>query len=239
MNSDNSLNHYELSRRFWDFAFENPELISPTHSAIYFFAIEHCNRLGWKEKFGLPTSMVKDAIGLKSYNSYKKHFDDLVSWGFFKVIELSKNQYSSNIIAISKKVKATEKQNESTVKALDKALGKHDTKHSESTGSIDKQVTIEQVTNKQVTIARSRFDTFWEAYAKKVDSKKCLDKWLKLSEQEQTKALQVVADYVRSTPEVQFRKNPLTWLNGKCWNDDIRAPEAVQTQLPLKREMVY
>lgn len=36
---------FKLSRNFFDWSFENPELITPTHSAIYFFAIEHCNRL--------------------------------------------------------------------------------------------------------------------------------------------------------------------------------------------------
>jgi hypothetical protein len=78
---------YDLSRAWFDFCFENPEKIKPIHTAIYFFSIEHCNRLGWKEKFGLPTSMVLDAIGLKSYASYKKHFDDIVEFGFLKVHE--------------------------------------------------------------------------------------------------------------------------------------------------------
>jgi DNA gyrase inhibitor GyrI len=46
------MNSYELSRNFYDWAFENPEKIKPNHAALYFFAIEHCNRLAWKEKFG-------------------------------------------------------------------------------------------------------------------------------------------------------------------------------------------
>ena len=33
--------------------------------------------------------------------------------------------------------------------------------------------------------------------------------------------MDVVVSYVLSTPDVKFRKNPLTWLNGKCWNDEI------------------
>ena len=133
---------YDLSRNFWNYVFENPEKVKPAHVAIYFFAIEHYNRMGWKDKFGLPTSMVLDAIGMKSYSTYKTHFDDLVEWGFIDVLEYSKNQYSANIIALSKKAKAN-------VKALDKALVKHASKHSESThqstrqstSSIDKQET--------------------------------------------------------------------------------------------------
>ena len=116
------LDIYTLSRNWFNWSFENPELICPNHTALYFFCIEHCNRLGWKEKFGLPTSMAKEAIGIKSYNTYKKTLDDLVRFGFIEMIEVSKNQYSSNIIALSKKAKALDK-------ALDKALTKHLIKH--------------------------------------------------------------------------------------------------------------
>jgi hypothetical protein len=26
---------------------------------------------------------------------------------------------------------------------------------------------------------------------------------------------------LKSKSDIQYRKNPLTWLNGKCWNDEI------------------
>jgi len=134
------MNSYELSRKFWDWSFENPEIVKPIHSSIYFFAIEHCNRLGWKEKFGLPSQMVMEAIGVKNWRTYSKGLNDLVEYGFIKMIEKSKNQYSSNIIAIVNFTKAD-------TKALDKALQKHSKKQGQSTVSIDKQETIEQGTN--------------------------------------------------------------------------------------------
>ena len=81
------MNHYELSRTFWDWSFENPEKVKPIHSALYFFTIEHCNRLGWKEKFGLPTTMAKEAIGVRSYNTYINALTDLVDWGFLILVE--------------------------------------------------------------------------------------------------------------------------------------------------------
>ena len=113
------MNGYDLSRSFWDFSFENPDTVKPNHIALYFFAIEHCNRLGWKKKFGLPTSMAMEAINIKSYNTYIEAFRDLVEWGFIELVQKSKNQYSSNIIALSKFDKALDK-------ALDKAIVKHD-----------------------------------------------------------------------------------------------------------------
>ena len=65
------MNSYELSRDWFDFAFSNPEKIKPTHASIYFFAIEHCNRLGWKKNFGFPSQMVMESIGVKNWRTYK------------------------------------------------------------------------------------------------------------------------------------------------------------------------
>src|SRR5258708_5063874 len=96
---------YELSRAWFDFAFANPEKISPNHAALYFFAIEHCNRMGWKEKFGLPTNMAKEAIGIKNYRTYTNTLNDLIEWGFIVMVEKSKNQFSANIIAFVKNTK--------------------------------------------------------------------------------------------------------------------------------------
>jgi uncharacterized protein YlbG (UPF0298 family) len=152
------MNSYELSRSFIDFSFENPSKIKPNHYAVFFFAIEHCNRLGWKSEFGLPTSMTMEATGIRSYNTYIKTFTELNDFGFINIIEKSKNQYSSNIIALSNFDKALDK-------ALDKAFIKHSTKHStkhipkqhestvqstvQSISSINKQITNNQLNNKQ------------------------------------------------------------------------------------------
>lgn len=147
---------FKLYRDFWDFAFEHPEKIKPNHIAIYSFAIEHCNRLGWKGRFGLPTSMVMDAIGLRSYNTYIKSFNELVEFGFFSLVEKSKNQYSSNIIALSNFNKAQGK-------ALDKAMIKHASKQVESThqstGESNDSIIkpIYQYTNKQEEEIKKEF----------------------------------------------------------------------------------
>jgi len=145
------MNSYELSRSFIDFAFDNPEKISPNHYAVYFFAIEHCNRLGWKKKFGFPSQMTMDAIGIKKNQTYTRYFNDLVDWGFFELIEKSKNQYSSNIISLQS---ATPKKG----KALDKAFIRHGAKQLEGMGSgigqsnstIDKPINNEPLTTKPI-----------------------------------------------------------------------------------------
>jgi hypothetical protein len=137
------MNGYDLSRNFVNFSFENPSKIKPNHYALYFFAIEHCNRLGWKKEYGLPTTMTMEAIGIKSYNTYIKTFNELVDFGFFNLVERSKNQYSANIIELSNNDKAP-------IKALDKAFIKHATKQVQSTeqsiSSINKPITSKPIT---------------------------------------------------------------------------------------------
>lgn len=215
-----NMNSYNLSRFFWDFAFENPSKIKPIHCAIYFFSMEHCNRLGWKKEFGLPTSMVIEAIGVKSYSVYKSAFDDLVEYNFFEVLQYSKNQYSSNIIALKENSKANTKAN---TKALDKALQKHSIKQSKSSDSIDKQVTNNQITNNTCF----SFDDFWIMYAKSSDKTKCKSKYDNLVESERQDIKIKLPIYLKTITDKKYQKNPLTYLNGKCWNDieDIQHTE--------------
>lgn len=115
------MNSYELSRTWFDFAFENPEKISPNHAAIYFFAIEHCNRLGWRDKFGFPTQMAMDAVGIKKHGTYMRYFRDLEAWGFFDVKARSQNQWSANIISLQNTLPKTGR-------ALDRAMRIHNAK---------------------------------------------------------------------------------------------------------------
>jgi len=208
------MNGYELSRKWFDFCFDNPEKIKPNHTALYFFAIEHCNRLGWKEKFGFPTEMAKDAIGIKNYRTYINTITDLVDWGFIKMIEKSKNQYSANIIALVNYTKAT-------TKALDKATSKHSTKQGQSNyksiDSIDKP--LKPITNKPINI---EFDIFWNLYDKKRGAKnKCKEKWNKLSDEQRILIIDTLPAFKKAIKDKQFQPFPETYLNQERWNDEI------------------
>ena len=212
------MNGYELSRNWFDFCFDNPEKIKPNHTALYFFCVEHCNRLGWKEKFGLPTTMAKEAIGIRSYNTYINTLNDLVNWGFIIMVEVSKNQYSSNIIALSNFNKAPDK---ASNKALDKALINHATKQSESTeqsiDSIDKPITNNQKQTNKKTINRVIFpfdsDSFlsswnlWKQYKKeehrfsyksKVSEQAALKKLATLSDSNEVKAIEIISQSIEN-----------------------------------------
>jgi hypothetical protein len=68
-------------------------------------------------------------------------------------------------------------------------------------------------------------------YDKPTEKQSCKLKWEKLSESERELIFQKLPAYVNATPERQFRKNPLTYLNRKIWLDEM-IPE-----LPKKSAM--
>lgn len=66
-----------------------------------------------------------------------------------------------------------------------------------------------------------KFNVFWDSYQKKIDRYKCEQKWKKLKPEEVKAILVNVPLYVKKHPDEKFRKNPLTYLNGRCWEDEI------------------
>ncbi len=76
--------------------------------------------------------------------------------------------------------------------------------------------------NKELDIyIENSFNQFWDAYDKKKDADKCKKKFKTLTKDEIDLILLHVPEYVKSSPDKQFRKNPITYLNNKCWNDEI------------------
>lgn len=65
------------------------------------------------------------------------------------------------------------------------------------------------------------FEDFWNDYDKKIDSKKCKLKWAKIPDADKLKIKEFLPKYKESTPDIQYRKNPATFLNNQCWNDEI------------------
>ncbi|GHA48612.1 hypothetical protein GCM10007103_31930 [Salinimicrobium marinum] len=141
MKNLSAMNGYEFSRLWFDFSFVNPGKVKPVHTAVYFFAIERCNRLGWKEEFSFPTDLAMEALGIKNYKTYIGALQDLEEWGFIKWIQKSRNQYTANVIALVKNTEAPPK-------ALDKAMSNHYPKQVRSIASINKQLNYKQINHK-------------------------------------------------------------------------------------------
>lgn len=67
----------------------------------------------------------------------------------------------------------------------------------------------------------SSFDVWWNAYDKKRSRKKVFEKWCRLTKEQHDKCIAVAKDYASSCPNKKFQKDPMTYLNGECWNDEI------------------
>lgn len=222
------MNGYNLTKAFFSFVFDNPDKVKPTHISLYMFLIEYNNKLGWVEKFAAETSLCMAGSAISSYNTFKKVLDDLESWGFVSVIEKGYNQFKCPIVALSKNDKALYK---ATTKAIDKAMTKHYTEHYtkqeidslllNKTNKLINNKTNEtkKQTNKSADADGYSFAEFWETYGKKSDRAKSEKKWLSLPLATRKKILTLLPFYLIDTPEIKYRKNPLTFLNGETWKD--------------------
>jgi uncharacterized protein YcfL len=65
------------------------------------------------------------------------------------------------------------------------------------------------------------FDLFWDLYDKKISKVKCENKWSKLTDKERDDIIAYLPSYIKSTPDVKFRKNPETFFNNKSWLDEL------------------
>ena len=209
------MNGYELSRYWFDWAFENPDLINSNDTALYMWLVEKNNRCGWSDKFSVTASESMGACGFKTYPPYKKSFDRLIEFGFIIMVKKSINQHQSNVIALSKNDKAI-------VKALDKASLTQSIKHvesnSKSTFDINKQETIKQETENKETL----FESLWAIYPTKRSKQESLKKFLKLTNEEVDK-VKIHLPIFSKIKEFETYTHPhlTTYFNQKRFNDEI------------------
>lgn len=80
------------------------------------------------------------------------------------------------------------------------------------------------------------FNRFWALYDKKIDRSRCLSKWKKLFKENKNLDIEIIINsvkhYVKNTPDPKFRKNPLTWLNGNCWEDETTSENKPKQYIP-------
>jgi hypothetical protein len=65
------------------------------------------------------------------------------------------------------------------------------------------------------------FDLFWDLYEKKVNRVKSEKKWLSLKDKEREAIIDFIPRYKKNQPDPQFRKDPMTFLNNRSWEDEI------------------
>ncbi len=100
-----------------------------------------------------------------------------------------------------------------------------------NTSNTDKDKDKDKDKVKDIKEKRKRdFINFWDLYNKKVDKARTEAVFMKLKETDVETILKVVGQYVERTPEVRYRKDPKTWLNGQNWLDELEKPTTNKTK---------
>jgi hypothetical protein len=101
---------------------------------------------------------------------------------------------------------------------------------------IDKKINIPtlpqvsaQAILEEVNLKEHLFEKFWEVYNKKVGTKDSKTKFIKLSMKEIDKIFETLPFYLKSTPDIKFRKNPTTYLNQRTWEDEGYMPRKIES----------
>jgi len=235
---------YELTRNWYNYKFENVGKVKSIHSDLYFYIIDLWNRLGQKENFGLPTSITMELMGIGSYNTYKKALQDLINFGFIKVVQESANQYQSKIIALSNYDKATDKSlDKAHNKATDKSLDESCDKPTDTIIEQRNKETNEPLNNETIIIIENEFSQTQKPKSFKQWSLEDFKKEMtKFKPNYTTEILMQFYDYWRElTPSGKMRLQL-----EKSWQTDLRIEKwfknshnfASKNQMPNPKEQM-
>lgn len=92
------MTEFDFTHKFFDWALQNRSELKPTVSALYFYLIMVCKKLGYRNEFSISAKECMEGMGVSSYKTYRAAFETLVNNGFVQVVTKSFNQHQANII---------------------------------------------------------------------------------------------------------------------------------------------
>ena len=124
---------------------------------------------------------------------------------------------------ILKRSSASKRQRENALKRWNKDANSMPTKYQTDAKSmpLETETETETETITEIEIYPTCED-FWNLYDKKVGSKKEIArKFKKLNQKTKQQIMEYLPEYIKSTPNKTFRKNPRTFLDVEAWHDEI------------------
>jgi hypothetical protein len=196
--------------------------IKPTSVVVYFALLQINNLSHWKPVFNATFGQVLNMTGIGNVKTYYSALEELVIKHYI-IWNKSRNQYQAATFTIIVLYQKTEEQDHNALPKNGSAMDQHTEEQWVSTrkskGNILKQ---ENPKPKNTTKGDDDlFDEFWNLYNKKTGKEKVRTRWSKLSESEQLAIIKALPGYIQTTPELKFRKDPLTYLNGRHWEDEL------------------
>jgi len=208
------INHTQTSNDFIDNHMKN---LSGAATKV-FLAISR-KTIGWhKDTDFISLSQIMSITGLSNKGSIKaiKELEE----NNLIIVTRNKNEKNRNF---TNKYELNYEQN--TVASEQKSQGseKSSPKGSEKSSQTKEsnKETLSKEKDDLITIKLKAFERWWNMYDKKVSRAKTEKKFLSLKSALHNDILSHTKEYVKSTPDKAFRKNPLTYLNNECWEDEI------------------
>ncbi|MBC8984779.1 hypothetical protein H9X96_03210 [Pedobacter sp. N36a] len=206
------INYISQMNAFRERKIETPGITSGI-IAVYYALLDMNNQSKWSEEFDVDFGYMM-ALAKVDKTTYYKALNFLQENGFITNYQKGKNLYTRAKVTLCL--------------LYDKSLGNSEGKqvgnplgNSESEQNNSKTLNTKPKKEKNDHLIDPLFDQFWDIYKKKVGRDKALTKWKTLAGSDKLEILKVVPDYVKSTPDKQFRKDPITYLNGGHWKDEL------------------
>ncbi|MCK8493144.1 hypothetical protein M0L20_14840 [Spirosoma sp. RP8] len=227
---------YQLTKAFYAELTANEEMqlnAKSHHLSLYTWICELRNRVSM-EVVDLPRDYTMKMALIGSPSTLKACIADLAKWDIIEIMKPGKNNWTG-----STKVKLSgsflNRHCTATVQQLPSSGSEM---NNNCTATVQQLYTIKtnktDKTKKTISDADASgepdlFEQFYDLYGKKFDRKKAAAKFNRLSRADQLAILEHVPLYVKSTPNPEYRKNPLTYLNGECWKDPIDLSKSAGT----------
>ena len=79
----------------------------------------------------------------------------------------------------------------------------------------------EVIEPQSITIINQEYEKWWQIYNKKRGKSKCMRKWAQMPKKDRRACIEATPRYVASITNKVFQKDPLTYLNGRAWEDEV------------------
>ena len=226
------MTYLDLINNFW--RCDEHHSFNGNETRLYFYLLNVANALGWSESFWHTNEKVMANVGIKDEGVFKSHRNRLKQAGLID-FEAGNGRGQKTRYVIKGVVKGEEKYTPLATplatpplkEEVDKTRQENTEWETADSGGGEKASTA----SKNTPAAKKKgepselnvsFEEFWNAYDKKTSPKdKCSERWAALSDVERLTAMKHIPEYIRSQPEKQYRKDPLSYLNQKAFNNEI------------------
>lgn len=226
------MNYIEQINGFWDKS--RTDDLTAIDVSTYMSILDYCNSLGWMNPFICHWDIVCQR-SKSSKNAFYKSVERLNELGYIKFEKGNRSTKQPKLTVLElKNTEGTRKEYRGNTEGTPK----------EHEGNLYKQLNLKTIKliEDNATLVESKlegwikseitevdetdtclsFDEFWDLYDKKTGSRNKVEKkYLKISEKDRQVIKNTLPSYLASTPNKQYRKHPMTYLNNESWNDEI------------------